>query len=131
MASLILSTLTNPGAATWSSAAGSLLQYPVAGFAGIGGTATPTENASYWCSTSGSQVDITVVAPTFCGQIITFFFQSDAGQNVVMTFPAALNSDGNTIVTMNDAEDSFAAMAVYTGTNLRWVPMFNNGCVLS
>jgi hypothetical protein len=131
MASLILSTTTNPGAATWASAASNILAYPTASFT-ASGTATPTTNAAYWCTTSGSQVDITVSAAAFCGQIVTFFFQTDGGQNVVMTFPAALNSAGNTIVTMNDAADSFAAIAVASGAStLRWVPLSNNGCALS
>ena len=80
MASLILSTTTNPGAATWASAASDILAYPDASFT-ASGTATPTTNAAYCFTTSGSQVNITVSAAAFCGQIITYFFQTDGGQN--------------------------------------------------
>jgi len=128
---LILSTTTNPGNATWSEAAGSAIAQNVS-FLLADGVISPTESTSYYTATAGTQIDITVAAPVFAGQMLTVFMSADAGQNTVLTFPLALNSAGNTVVTLNDANDSFGAIAIASGlTALRWVPLFNNGCTLS
>lgn len=133
MASLILSTSTNPGEASWQSGAGSVLADGNFGFVGGGGTINTTLNYSIYCQSSAGAVPITVgAAPVFAGQTLTFLFVSDGGGDIVITFPAVLNAAGNTVVTMNDAGDSFGAIAITTdGINYRWVPMFNNGCTLS
>lgn len=128
---LVLSTTTNPGSATWSEASGSASAQKVS-FMLADGSVAPTESTSYYTATAGTQIDISVAAPSFAGQMLTVFMSADAGQNTVLTFPLALNSAGNTIVTLNDANDSFGAIAVASGlTALRWVPLFNNGCTLS
>ena len=130
---LILSANSNPGVASWSSAAGSTLAQNRFGFVGAGGTINATESFAIYTATDATDVNITVsVAPTFAGQLLTFLFVTDGGGNTVVTFPAALNSAGNTIVTMNDANDSFGVIGVTVdGNTYRWVPMFNNGCTLS
>jgi len=132
--SLILSTPTNPGEASWESAAGSALAQNIFGFANAGGTILATESTSIWCTTGAvTPVNIAIgVSPTFAGQTLSFFLATDGGQNVVVTFPAALNSAGNTIVTMNDANDSFVATGVASGAaTFTWVITANNGCALS
>jgi hypothetical protein len=129
--SLILSTPTNPGTASWTEGAGAALAQKVVSMA-ADATITPTDSTSYYATTSGSQVDITVSAPTFPGQVVSVFFATDGGQNVVLTFPAALNAAGNTIVTLNDAGDSLVVLALATGaSSLRWVLLLNNGGALS
>lgn len=132
--SLILSTPTNPGTASWESAAGAALGQNVFGFNQSGGTILATESTSCWCVTGAvNPVAITVgVAPAFAGQVLSFFLATDGGQNVVVTFPSALNSAGNTIVTMNDANDSFVATGVASGAaTFRWIITANNGGTLS
>jgi hypothetical protein len=129
--SLILSSATNPGGATWSEGSGSATAQQVA-ILNADVSIAPTESTAYYATTSGSQVDVTLANPVFAGQVVSIRFVSDAGQDVVITFPAALNSAGNTIATLNDANDSFGVIAVAVGlTSFRWVPLFNNGAVLS
>lgn len=135
--SLILSADANPGTAAWSSGAGSAVAHNVFGFDQSGGTILSQESVSCWCKTGAvNPVAITVgVAPTFAGQMLSFFLTADGGQDVVVTFPAGLNSANNTVVTMNDVRDSFVAMGVVTdyapNPVYRWVIVANNGCTLS
>lgn len=138
MSALLLSTGQNPGTASWESGAGPILGHDVIGFAGSGGTLSPTQSISCWCVTDNvNPVNVTVsTAPTFAGQMLSFFFTVDNGQNVVVTFPAPIDSAGNTTVTLNDASDSFVVMGVATAVwggfvIYRWILMSNNGCVLS
>ena len=127
--SLVLSAAAIPGTATWTEATAAAAQN--VGSLLADGAIAPTVSTSYYTATGGTQIDITVGSPAFAGQIITVSMSADAGQDTVLTFPLDLNSAGNTIVTLNDANDSFGAIAVASGLTLRWVPLFNNGCTLS
>lgn len=136
MPAYILSTSSDPGTALWQPSAGSAFGDNLFGFDGGGGTIAAAESYSVWCKTGAvNPVNITVGNPAFAGQTYSFFFTTDGGQNVVVTFPASLNSAGNTVVTMNDANDSFIATAVVTDYGpapvYRWIISTNNGCVLS
>ena len=129
--SLILTTPTNPGTAAWAEGSSDALAQQVVSMA-ADATIAPTDSTSYYAATTGSQVDIAVSAPAFAGQVISVFFATDGGQDVVLTFPAAINAAGNTIVTLNDAGDSLVVLAVATGaSSLRWVLLLNNGGALS
>lgn len=72
----------------------------------------------------------TLAAPIFIGQIIVLYLQTDGGDCVV-TVASAINVAGNTVITLNDAGDSCALIAVNNGSALAWRVLENNGCTLS
>jgi hypothetical protein len=72
----------------------------------------------------------TLAIPTAIGQTITLYFQTDGGDCVV-TVASAINAAGNTVITLNDANDSITLRGVHTGAALAWRVIVNDGCTLS
>jgi len=96
---------------------------------GNGGAIPVTRSGTCAIVTSGAQTR-TLAAPTFVNQRIVLYFQTDGGDCVV-TVANAFNVAGNTIVTLNDVNDSVQLVGVYNGSALRWRLAENDGCALS
>jgi len=127
---LVLTTQANPGTADWVEG-GTVDQITDPGDAG----AIPvTESGSVALDTGpgvGAQTR-TVAAPTFAGQTLAFFFQTDVG-DCVITFGTALNVTGNTIATFANVRETLIVMGIYSTSvgALVWRPIHIDGPVLS
>lgn len=80
-------------------------------------------------TTAGAETR-TLAIPSYVGQMLSLFFQTDGGDCVV-TAATAINAAGNTIITLNDANDSITLRAVHTGAALAWRVISNDGATLS
>jgi hypothetical protein len=83
------------------------------------------------CDTTTNVIAITLPeANDSLGKRYIIFLETDGGNNVTVTCAGAdtLNSGGNTIGTLADAEDYFEIVAVSAN---RWLIITNNGVALS
>lgn len=110
--------------------------YPVAGIAvvadpGNAGAIPVAQSGSVALVTGGAETR-TIAAPTFLGQSLQLYFQTDGG-NCVVTVAAAFNVAGNTILTFADANDSvkLEAFAVTGAGALAWRLTHNDGVAVS
>jgi len=74
----------------------------------------------------------TVAAPTFAGQTLAFFFETDGG-DCVITFATSLNVATNTVATFANATESLIvqAIVVTSAGGLGWRITHIDGPVLS
>lgn len=96
---------------------------------GNAGAISVANSGSCSLVTAGAETR-TLARPTAIGQVITLYFQTDGGDCVV-TVAAALNAAGNTIITLNDANDSISLIGVHNGSALAWRVLNNDGATLS
>lgn len=72
----------------------------------------------------------TLAIPTFIGQELSIYFQTDGG-DCVITVASAINQAGNTIITLNDVDDSILLKGVWNGVARAWRVVQNDGPTLS
>ena len=73
----------------------------------------------------------TLPNPNFGGNMLTLWLKTDGGGDRVITAATAINATGNTIITLNDANDSLTLMSVPSGSGYRWQEVANKGASLS
>lgn len=96
---------------------------------GDAGAIPVTRSGTVPIVTAGAETR-TLAIPTFVNQKLVLFMQTDGGDCGV-TVASAINQAGNTIITMNDVNDSILLTGIYNGTALAWRVTYNNGCTLS
>jgi hypothetical protein len=114
---LVLSATTATSEDASFSAAGTIDQITDPGNAG----AIPvTASGSVALVTTGAETR-TVALPTFAGQTLALYFQTDGG-DCVITFSAGFNLAGNTVVTFANADECLLCTAVINTTagGLAW-----------
>jgi len=117
---LVLTTQADPGDANWVEG-GTVDQTTDPGDAG----AIPiTESGAVALVTAGAETR-TVAAPTFAGQELLLYFETDGGDCVV-TFSAAVNLAGDTIATFAAVGESLYCKAFINTTagGLQWRVFF-------
>lgn len=80
-------------------------------------------------TTAGAETR-TLAAPTWAGQTLSIYFQTDGGDCVV-TAAAAINQAGNTVMTFADAGDCITLVGVHNGSVYVWRVLANDGVALS
>ena len=107
---LTLQTSANPGSASWDQA-GTIDQVADPG---NGGAIPVTASAAIPLVTAGAETR-TVADPTFPGQELLLFFETDGG-NCVVTFASAVNLAGDTIATFANAGEALFCKAFVSTT---------------
>lgn len=74
----------------------------------------------------------TLIDPSRAGAILALNLMTDGGGDCVITAQTAINSSGNTVITLNDAGDTVTLIAIPSGTTaFRWRVLVNDGASLS
>lgn len=68
----------------------------------------------------------TLAIPTFAGQRLDLVHKTDAG-DIVLTVASAFDEFGSTKVTFNDQGDMVSLVGIYSGANLAWRVIANEG----
>ncbi len=71
----------------------------------------------------------TLAIPTFVGQRLTLYLDTDGG-DIVITSAQRINVAGNTSITFNDASDILKLEAITIGGDLRWQVVLNTTTTL-
>jgi hypothetical protein len=124
---LVLTTQSDPGTATWTEG-GTIDQQADPG---DGGAIAVTESSSVALVTAGAETR-TVGNPSFAGQTLALFFETDGGDCVV-TFASGINVAANTVATFANATESLIVQAVVSTTagGLAWRITHIDGPALS
>lgn len=143
MAALSNPLTTHPGKVNFADdvgiAAGKTLDVTGVIVTGIGsaltdpGTAAAipvTRSASVAITQNGAETN-TLAIPTFRGQTMSLFVDTDTSGARVITSAARINQAGNTIITMTEVGDFIKLEAISIAGALRWQVVANDGCVLS
>lgn len=143
MAALSNPLTTHPGKVNFADdvgiASGKTLDLTGAIVTGIGsaltdpGTAAAipvTRSASVAITQNGAETN-TLAIPTFRGQTMSLFVDTDTSGARVITSAARINQAGNTIITMTEVGDFIKLEAISIAGALRWQVVANDGCVLS
>lgn len=72
----------------------------------------------------------TLAIPTFAGQILNLYMNTDGG-DIVVTSAAGINQAANTLITFNDIGDSLVLIGITSGGLLRWRVLQADGVVLA
>ncbi len=95
------------------------------------GTAIPvTRSGSFPITQNGAETN-TLAIPTFLGQTLTIFVDTDTSGARVITSAQRINQAGNTIITLTEVGDFIKLEAITIGGALRWQVVANDGAVLS
>lgn len=97
---------------------------------GTGAAIPVTASASIAITQNGSETN-TLAIPTFRGQTLTLFVDTDTSGARVITSSHRINQAAQTVITMSDAGDCIKLEAITIGGALRWQVIANDGCVLS
>ena len=89
-----------------------------------------TANGSLAITQNGAETN-TLAIPTFLGQTISLFVDTDTSGARVVTSAQRINQAGNTVITMTEVGDFIKLEAITIGGALRWQVIANDGCVLS
>lgn len=114
---LVLSTATDPGDADWDPAGTvDVVSAPTAD-----GPIPVDASASVLIVTGAGDLNLTVAAPSFAGQELLLFMQTDGGGNAIVTFAAAVNVANDTIATFANVNESLYCKAFATSAaGLQW-----------
>lgn len=96
---------------------------------GNAGAIPVTRSGSVPIVTTAAQTR-TLAVPTFIGQMITIYMQTDGG-DCVLTVTGGMNLAGNTHATFDNVGDSLLLVGVSNGVSLVWRVAQNDGCVLA
>jgi hypothetical protein len=96
---------------------------------GVAGAISVTRTGVCLVTTAAAETR-TLAIPSFIGQSITLTCDVYDGDAVV-TVAAAINQDGNTVITLNTAGDTVALRAVQVAGALVWRLVVNDGATLS
>lgn len=95
------------------------------------GTAIPvTTSGSFPITQNGAETN-SLAIPTFVGQRINLYVDTDTSGARVVTSAARINQALNTVITMSEVGDFIALEAITIAGALRWQVVANDGCVLS
>ncbi len=95
------------------------------------GTAIPvTASGSLAITQNGAETN-TLADPTFLGQWIDLFVDTDTSGARVVTAASRINQAANTIITMTEVGDFISLKAITIAGALKWQVTANDGCVLS
>ena len=72
----------------------------------------------------------TLADPQKAGLRLTLAMKTDGG-DCVITVASAINSSGNTIITLNDAGDNIELRSIAVGSAFKWRVVSNDGASLS
>jgi len=89
-----------------------------------------TRSHSIAITQNGAETN-TLAIPTFRGQRLVLFVDTDTSGARVVTSAQRINQAGNTIITMTDVGDYIELQAITIAGALRWQVVANDGCVLS
>ena len=94
-------------------------------------TAIPvTKSGSFPITQNGAETN-TLAIPTFLGQTLTIFVDTDTSGARVITSAQRINQAGNTIMTLTEVGDCIKLEAITIGGALRWQVVANDGVALS
>ncbi len=95
------------------------------------GVAVPvTASGSVPITQNGAESN-TVADPTFMGQTISFFVDTDTSGARTITFASRINQAANTIATMTEVGDFLKVEAITIAGALKWQVVANDGATLS
>lgn len=97
---------------------------------GTGAAIPVTRSASVAITQNGAETN-TLADPTFRGQVMVLFVDTDTSGARVVTAASRINQAGNTIITMTEVGDYIRLEAITIGAALKWQVVANDGCVLS
>jgi hypothetical protein len=73
----------------------------------------------------------TLAIPTFQGQRLTIFVDTDTSGARVITSAQRINQAGNTVITLTEVGDFIELVGITIGGALRWQVVANDGAALS
>lgn len=95
------------------------------------GTAIPvTANGSLAITQNGAETN-TLADPTFLGQMISLFVDTDTSGARVVTAASRINQAANTIMTLSDVGDFIKLEAITIAGALKWQVIANDGVALT
>lgn len=127
---------TASAALTWDQSADSLICSGVAKIklqtiAAATGTAIPvTHSGSFPITQAGAETN-TLADPTYLGQTLTIFVDTDTSGARVITAASPINQAANTVITLTDVGDVIKLEAITIAGALKWRVVANDGAVLS
>lgn len=95
------------------------------------GTAIPVTHSGCFPITQAGAETNTLAIPTFLGQWLSIFVDTDTSGARVITSAQRINQAANTVITLSDVGDFIKLEAITIGGALRWQVTANDGCVLS
>lgn len=94
-------------------------------------TAIPvTHSGSFPITQNGAETN-TLAIPTFLGQTLSIFVDTDTSGARVITSAQRINQTGNTVMTLTEVGDFIKLEAITIGGALRWQVIANDGVALS
>ena len=94
-------------------------------------TAIPvTHSGSFPITQDGAETN-TLAIPTFRGQTLSIYVDTDTSGARVITSAQRINQAGNTVITLTEVGDFIELVAISIGGALRWQVIANDGAVLS
>lgn len=133
---LVLYGDTASAACTWDQSADSLILTGVAKIkfqtiAAATGTAIPvTHSGSFPITQNGAETN-TLADPTFIGQWLSIFVDTDTSGARVITAASRINQAGNTTITLTEVGDFIKLEAITIAGALKWQVVANDGAALS
>lgn len=121
---------------TWDQSADSLILAGVAKIkcqtiAAATGTAIPvTHSGSFPITQNGAETN-TLADPTFLGQWLSIFVDTDTSGERVITAASRINQALNTTITLTEVGDFIKLEAITIGGALKWQVVANDGAALS
>lgn len=89
-----------------------------------------THSGSLPITQAGAETN-TLADPTYLGQTISIFVDTDTAGARVITAASRINQTGNTIITLTEVGDFIKLEAITIGGALKWQVVANDGAVLS
>lgn len=117
--------LTHDGGTTWSRPA-----VHTSLTAATGAAIPVTASGSLAVTQNGAETN-TLANPTFVGQTLSIFVDTDTSGARVITAANRINQAGNTIITLTEVGDFIKLEGISIGGALRWQVVANDGAVLS
>lgn len=121
---------------TWDQSADKLILSGVAKIqhqtiAAATGTAIPvTHSGSFPITQNGAETN-TLADPTYLGQWLSIFVDTDTSGARVITAASRINQAGNTIITLTEVGDFIKLEAITIAGALKWQVVANDGAALS
>lgn len=95
------------------------------------GTAIPVTHACSFPITQNGAETNTLADPTYIGQQISIFVDTDTSGARVITAASRINQAGNTIITLTEVGDFIKLEAITIAGALKWQVIANDGAVLT
>ena len=89
-----------------------------------------TRSASVAITSAGAETN-TLAIPTFVGQTLSLYLDTDTSGARVVTSAQRINQAGNTVMTLTEVGDFIKLEAITIAGALRWQVVANDGVVLS